>query len=368
MEILGLTADQWFNVGISTALVVGTALIARWLLRYLLDRILARLLGERGKQFSQTLLRPVRTPLSWIAVLVALQVALQRLDFLVSEDRAADLHEAFFVLYVFVGFVFVARLASSLLTWYGKEVAPRTESEIDDQLLPFARRVMMILLTIIGLIILLSHFEIDVSGLVATLGIGSLAIALAAQASLADTISGFIIMVDRPYRIGDRIEISDLDTWGDVIDIGLRSSRIRTRDNRMVIVPNSVMSKSLIVNYSYPDTRYRIQIELGVAYGTDIELARQTMIEAVQDVEGVLPDRPVEALFLHFGDSAMIFRVRWWLESYQDTRRMFDRVNTALLRKLTEAGIELPAPQRELHHRLDDKTASQLASAMRTGA
>ena len=272
------------------------------------------------------------------------------------------------MLYVFVGFVFVARLASSLLTWYGKEVAPRTESEIDDQLLPFARRVMMILLTIIGLIILLSHFEIDVSGLVATLGIGSLAIALAAQASLADTISGFIIMVDRPYRIGDRIEISDLDTWGDVIDIGLRSSRIRTRDNRMVIVPNSVMSKSLIVNYSYPDTRYRIQIELGVAYGTDIELARQTMIEAVQDVEGVLPDRPVEALFLHFGDSAMIFRVRWWLESYQDTRRMFDRVNTALLRKLTEAGIELPAPQRELHHRLDDKTASQLASAMRTGA
>lgn len=367
MEFLGLSTDQWLDVGLSAALVVGTALLARWLLGHLLDLILARLFGEGGRTFSRTLLRPVRPPLNWIAILVALRLALLRLDFLISEDLAAGLKEAFFALFVVVGFILAARLVGSLLSWYSQELAPRTESQLDDQLIPFARRVAIILLTVIGLIILLSHFEIDVSGLVATLGIGSLAIALAAQASLADTISGFIIMVDRPYRIGDRIEISDLDTWGDVIDIGLRSSRIRTRDNRMVIVPNSTMSKSLIVNYSYPDTQYRIQIELAVAYGTDVELARRTMIEAVEGVEGVLPDKPVEALFLQFGDSGMIFRVRWWLDSYQDTRRMFDRVNTALLRGLTQAGIELPAPQRELHHRLDDRTATRLANAIRAG-
>ena len=72
------------------------------------------------------------------------------------------------------------------------------------------------------------------------------------------------------------------------------------------------------------------------------------MIEAVRGVEGVLPDRPVEALFLEFGESALIFRVRWWLESYVDTRRMFDRVNTALYKALEEANIKLPAPQLEV--------------------
>ena len=118
-----------------------------------------------------------------------------------------------------------------------------------------------VVLCIVAGIILLDRFNIEVSALITTLGIGSLAIALAAQAALSDTISGFIIMVDRPFRIGDRIESLDLDTWGDVVDIGLRSSRIRTRDNRMVIVPNSLIGKSLVVNHSYPDTEYRIQIE-----------------------------------------------------------------------------------------------------------
>jgi small-conductance mechanosensitive channel len=133
----------------------------------------------------------------------------------------------------------------------------------------------------------------------------------------------------------------------------------------MVVVPNSVIGKSLIVNHSYPDTQYRIQINIGVGYGTDLELARQTMIEAVQGVEGVLPDRPVEALFLEFGASALNFRVRWWLESYEDTRRMFDRVNTALYKALNEANIEIPFPQQDVHHKINASDRDQIASVLR---
>jgi small-conductance mechanosensitive channel len=162
-----------------------------------------------------------------------------------------------------------------------------------------------------------------------------------------------MIMLDRPFRIGDRIEILELDTWGDVEDIGLRSTRIRTRDNRMVVVPNSVISKSLVVNYAYPNSEYRIEIHVGVAYGTDIEFARKTLVEAVSKVDGVDTSHPVEALFLEFGDSALIFRVRWWLDSYVDTRRMFDKVNTAMYYALSEAGIEIPFPQQDLNVKVE---------------
>jgi len=217
--------------------------------------------------------------------------------------------------------------------------------------MPLLRRVALILVTLIATIILLDRFNVEVSGLVATLGIGSLAIALASQAALADTVSGFVIMLDRPYRIGDRIEIQELGTWGDVEDIGLRSTRIQTRDNRMIIVPNSVMGKSLIVNHSYPDSQYRIENNVGVAYGTDIEKARAVIVAAVRKVEGVLTDQPVEALFLEFGESALVFRIRWWLDSYTDTRRMFDRVNTAIYKALKDASIEIPFPQRVLTHK-----------------
>ncbi len=365
MQFLGLDADQWVKIGTSALIVIGVGLVSRLLLGLILDRTLGRVFGRAGPTIRKTVYPVLRSTLNLIALLVAMNVAFTQLTDLLSPGLQATLANLLFGAYVIIGIVFAARLLSGFASWYSEEIAPKTETELDEQLIPFLRRIGLILIVAIGLIILLSRFEVDVSGLVATLGIGSLAIALAAQASLADTISGFMIMVDRPYRIDDRIEILDLDTWGDVTDIGLRSTRIRTRDNRMVIVPNSVMAKSLIVNYSYPDTQYRIQIELGIDYGADIELARQTMIDAIRGVEGVLQDKKVEALFLHFGDSALIFRLRWWLESFIDTRRMFDRVNSAVYNALAEAGIEIPMTQREVHHKIDQEQTRRIIEVVR---
>jgi len=346
---LGLTGDQWTDLGLSLLIVVVTIVIGRWLVNLLFDRLANRMARRTRTTLDDAVLTATRPPLYWLLIILACKMALGRLDFVpASWDDA--LRTLFFVLDVVVGFVFAGRLIHHLLIWYGQEMASRTETNLDEQLLPFFRRVVLVFLTLIGLIIVLGRF-VNVSSLITTLGVGSLAIALAAQAALEDSISGFIIMIDRPFRIGDRIEIQALGTWGDVVDIGLRSTRIRTRDNRTVIVPNSVIGKSLIVNHSYPDTQYRIQVHIGVAYGADLELARQTMIGAVRTVDGVVPERSVEALFLEFGDSALIFRLRWWIDSYVDTRRMFDAVNTAVYNALNAAEIEIPFPQMELHHR-----------------
>jgi small-conductance mechanosensitive channel len=277
------------------------------------------------------------------------------------------LPDIYFMLYLFLAAVVLWALIDVFAKWYSEEMAIRAGPKLKKQWMPFLRRMAIILVGLIAVTMALSHFNIDISGMIATLGISSLAIALAAQDSLSDVINGFLIMLDQPYRVGDRIEILDLDTWGDVVDIGLRSTRVRTRDNRMVIVPNSVIGKSLVVNYSYPDTKYRIQVHVGVAYGTDVELARQTITDAARGVEGVLESHPVEALFLEFGESAMIFRVRWWIESFVDTRRMFDHVNTRIYQALDTAGIELPPPLRELHHHIDEENIIRLINALRDG-
>ncbi|MBL7164184.1 MAG: mechanosensitive ion channel [Anaerolineales bacterium] len=361
---LGLADEQWLNIGISLLIVVATVILGRWLVKLVLDRGLRRLVRKTSTTFDDALLDTLRGPLYMLAVVLAFDISLERLSFL-SESWAEWLGDLFYVLYFIVGLIFAWRFVINFFNWYGREIAVHTETDLDEQLFPFFRRVALIILGSIALITLLSHFDVDISALVATLGIGSLAIALAAKDALADTISGFLIMIDRPFRIGDRVQIMDLDTWGDVLDIGLRSSRIRARDNRMVIVPNSLIAKSLVVNYSYPNDEYRLQVHIGVAYGTDLELARKTMIEAVKNVDGVLPDRKVEALFLEFGDSALNFRVRWWLDSYVDTRRMFDRVNTAVYNALNEAGIEMPFPQVDVHHKIDSGDVGRLSDVLR---
>jgi small-conductance mechanosensitive channel len=112
----------------------------------------------------------------------------------------------------------------------------------------------------------------------------------------------------------------------------------------MVIVPNSTIGKNLVVNYTYPDPQYRVQTQVEIAYGTDIETARRVLVEAVRRVEGVLQDKPVEALYVEMGASAMIFRVRWWIDTYAYTRHVIDQVHTALQIALDEAGIESPFP------------------------
>jgi small-conductance mechanosensitive channel len=354
----GLTAQDWVEIGISLGILLAILLLGKWVISFLLEKILFRITKRTKTNFDDQILNAARLPIYLLAIVLALDSAISRLDIL-PEEWKTWFTEGFFVLYFLVGFVFVWRLVTHIFTWLGEEVSLKTEASLDKQLFPFFQRIVLILLSAIGIITILSHFEVNVTAMVTTLGIGSLAVALAAQNALEDTINGFMIMIDRPYRIGDRIEILDLDTWGDVVDIGLRSTRIRTRDNRMVVVPNSQIGKSLVVNYAYPNDQYRLQIHIGLAYGTDIDKARKVMIKAVKNVEGVLPDRPVEALFLEFGDSAMIFRVRWWLESYVDTRRMFDRVNTALYDALNKEKIQLPFPQLDVHlHRKDKGTES----------
>lgn len=329
MDLSQLTPDQRSDLLISLGIVLFTAIVGGLVIRPLLRRLLIGIFRRTRMTLDDVLLRTLRPPVHLAVVTLACELAVRRLDFLPAAWQPS-IDRVFFILYFIILFLTAWRLTVNLFRWYDADIAPHTHTNLDEQLIPFFSRVAQTVIAVIGLIILLSHFDVDVSGLVTTLGVGSLAIALAAQATLADTISGFIIMIDRPFRIGDRIELQELNTWGDVVDIGLRSSRILTRDNRMVIIPNSVVSKGLIVNHSYPNESYRLQVDVGVRYGSDIHEVRRLLAETVQKIDGVSADRPVDVLFIDFGATALVFRVRWWIASYRDTRVVFDRVNTAI--------------------------------------
>ena len=120
-----------------------------------------------------------------------------------------------------------------------------------------------------------------------------------------------------------------------------------------------------MINYTFPDSRYRTQTLVGMAYGTDIEAERALIVDTVRLLEGVLPDKPLDALYNEMGDSAMIFRVRWWNESYTDTRRIIDQVHTALQGTLDAAGIEMPYPTEAVNFQVEQESAERLAQAFR---
>lgn len=314
---------------------------------YLLNYAVRRYFAQTTTQLDDIVIQSIRTPLRIVIIVIGLQLALARLSF-IPEDLEV-LKDAFFVTYLLLVYAAVYFLLGGLAEWYGDEVVFNTDTDLDDKFLTFFRALSRIVVTIIAFIILLGHFGIEPSALVTTLGISTLAIALAAQETLSDVIAGFMIMLDQPFAIGDRVEIQDIDTWGDVVEVGLRSTRILTRDNRLVTIPNSVIGKGLIVNYSDPSTVYRVQTHVGVAYGTELSRARKIMVDALNEEEWVMKEKPVEALMLEFGDSALIFRVRCWIEDYVDTRRVMDKMNSTLYEALHREKIEIPFPRRDVH-------------------
>ncbi len=347
-RFLGLTGVDWLNLGVSLLFVLAGYLLGAWLIR----RLLLRLIRRTPTEFDDEVLDAAGNNLRWLVVILILNYSTTRLTF-VSAGVKTVLRDVYFVLGLIVVVLLLWKLLSLADEWYREKLIGTERGEGFEPLIVLSVRIGRILIAAIGLTILLSHFGVDVTAFVAALGIGGLALSLGAKDTIADAIAGLIILIDRPFRIGDRIEIEEVGTWGDVADIGLRTTRIRTRDNRMVIVPNSVIGANQIVNYSYPDPQYRIETHVGIAYGTDIETARRVIIDAVSGVEGVLQDKPIDALYIEMGDSAMIFRVRWWIESYVDTRRMLDRMHTALQHAIDEAGIEAPYPTQTIHLEVD---------------
>jgi MscS family membrane protein len=212
-------------------------------------------------------------------------------------------------------------------------------------MLPVAEKIVSLFLMGTALIVILKHFNYDIFSLVTALGIGSLAIGMAAKDTMAHMISGFTLMLDRPFRIGDRIQLAGGQV-GDVLDIGLRSTKIKTLDNQQLIIPNSDLCNTILTNQAFPDVRAKGRINVGVAYGSDVERVKEVLVATALEVEGVLREPVPEALFISFGESALTMSLFFWVEEYGTLLAATDRINTMIIRRFRENGIEIPFPTR----------------------
>ncbi|WP_240664234.1 mechanosensitive ion channel family protein [Methanosarcina sp. MSH10X1] len=208
------------------------------------------------------------------------------------------------------------------------------------------RNILLLVIGLFAVIVLLEYFGITGAAIntsLAALGVGGIILGLAAQSALSNIISRIVLLIDRPFKVGDRIRIELLDTWGDRLGISWRSTRILTRDNRLVAIPNSVISEDLITNYSTPGKMFCVETDVVVSYGADIECVRSLILNALKQENWIMHEEPVQALLLEFSDSGMKFKVRCWIENYVDLRVSLDQLNTAIYKVLHAADIELSA-------------------------
>ena len=177
----------------------------------------------------------------------------------------------------------------------------------------------------------------------------SVGIGFGLQYIAADIASGFILLFERPVRVGDRISIGKEE--GDVQSINLRTTVMTTNDRVSVIVPNSKLVREHLINWSYGDPRVRIAIPIGVAYGSDVDLVTQTLLQATEDVDNILRDPPPKVQFLNFGDWSLDFRLLVWTNRPRLHTQIRSDINYRIDRLFRQNGIEIPFPQTELRLR-----------------
>jgi len=357
-----LSLDEWLSLALGLIITAVVAILGRRPLYHLLRWANSRL--ELG--IDEPLLLQIRPLLSWWLAAVGIQVTVYWTG--LQNEAARELASDFVRLwYLAVVSLTVWQLVDFAIDLYARRIAGEGQTAAIERLRPVLRRWARVLILLVSALAGLSIVQIGFSVPALLVLLVALAVGLAARDTLADIIAGFSILLDEPFRIGDRIEVHGVDGWVTVISIGLRTSVLRTRHSVEIMMPNSVISRNQVINYAYPDNLYRMQTHVGIAFGTDVERARRVMIDAVRQAQYVIADEPVEALYVEIGDSEMIFRVRWWIDFRRDCERAYDCVHTALHSALIEAGIDSPYPGQSLNLDVDDRSLAEVVQAWQAG-
>lgn len=210
------------------------------------------------------------------------------------------------------------------------------------------------IILIIGVYIGLKTINVPLGAIVGLFAVIGVGIGFGLQNLASNFISGIILLLERPVKVGDRLEVNNV--WGDVKRINLRTTLIETPDNIAIIVPNSKLLENEVINYSYGDSKIRLHIPVGIAYGSDCEKASEIMIRVAMENRRVLKNPAPKTWFREFGDSSLNFLLLCWIPDAVEKFDVISELNHAIDKGFRQNGIEIPFPQRDLHLRSSGAT------------
>jgi len=223
-------------------------------------------------------------------------------------------------------------------------------THLDESLRFGIERIVGYMIIVLGFYLTIQNAGIDLSSLAVVAGAIGVGLGFGLQNIISNFISGIIILAERPIAIGDRVEVRGVA--GQVAKISLRSTTVVTNDNISIIVPNSQFISETVINWSHGDPKVQFRIPIGVAYGSDTDKLTRTLLDLAKENPHVLDQPPPAVDFIEFGDSSLKFELGVWTQDMVLSPRKFrSLLNYAIDRKLREAGIEIPFPQRDLHVR-----------------
>lgn len=344
---LGIEAldNEWgvFLLSITLWIIIGA------IIYFVLDPVVKHFTKSTKTEIDDQILAIVKGPVFGLIILWGLVSSLRVLDLSWNIIHGVEMVYSILVI-ILVSWMTFKILKDVLLIW-GKAYSEKTDTTLDDIMLPLFEKLGQVVIIIIAIIAILNVFGVDVTMLVAGMGVMGLVIAFAAQDTLGNFISGMFLLTDRPFKVGDLVLMENGD-YCRVEHIGMRSTKLyNTFDHDVIVLPNSKIANEKVINLTEPDNNMKIRVEVGVAYDADINKAEQIMLEVTRNNSAVMKEEG-KAPFVRmtaFGDSAINLKVYAWVYHLDDQWRVAHEIRHAVFERFKAEGIDIPFPQRVVH-------------------
>lgn len=332
----GNTVLNWF---ISLLIIVG-AVVAGKMVMWFFNKIVKKLTQKSKTKLDDILLDMIDDPAILLIVIFGFWIGFERLTFTPQIDLW--LYKGFYFVLILGVTWLIARIVDALIGEYLEPLTKKTENDLDDQLVPIFRKSLRSVFWILGVIIALNNTGFDVGAVLAGLGIGGLALAMAAKDLVSNVFGGVTIFTDKPFKINDRIKIGGFD--GTVIEIGIRTTRIRTLEGRVVSIPNSIFTGSMVENVTLEPTR-KVKMNLGLIYDSNDEQMQLAMVI----LRNIVKNHPgtEEALYVgfnSFGDFSLGILFIYYITKGADILQTQTDINLEILKQFGKNKLEFAYP------------------------
>ncbi len=344
INLLDIINNEYFgnpvyNYVIALAILVGFTIIGR-ILEFFMKRYISKLIGKTKTKIDDIIIKSLQKPF----LLFFFSIGLIAVSFfIVIPDGARQVYFKLVKSLIIFAFAwFFINVVDLLIEYYLMPFAEKSETDLDDILMPLLRRLIKTLLVIIALIMILSDLGFDVASILAGLGIGGLAFALAAKDLLANLFGGVAIIIDKSFKPGQRIKVQGVD--GIVKTIGLRTTVIESLDGTKLTIPNSKIADSIIENVSHESAR-KVTLTLGLSYDTSnkkLETAIKELKKLI-DAHKNVKDKTI-VRFSKFGDFTLDILIIYWISNLKEIGQTTHDINMAIKKKLEQLKVEIPYP------------------------
>lgn len=339
LESLNITSP-YLQASITILLFIVIAVIAN----LFITKLIKRITGFTRTDVDDRIIELIHKPLFFTVLLVGIVLSISYLE--LPQKAIFSIRGLIYSAVIITWIFTLVRIFNVFFEYILQKQTDVTGLRKD--IVPFVENLFKIVIVIAALMALFSIWKINITPLIASAGIAGAAVAFAAKDTMANFIGGISLFADKPFKIGDYI-ILDQGERGEVVEIGIRSTRIKTRDDILITIPNSIIANTKIINESAPVPKFRIRIPVSVAYGSDIDHVEKVLLDIASKNAGVVSDPESRVRFRTFGDSSLNFELLCWTKEPALRGRTLHELNSAIYKTFNEMGIKIPFPQRDVH-------------------